>query len=51
MQRIACDVGELAPDRVPAPFDLVFAGAILLHLRDPVGALERILSVLAPGAS
>jgi SAM-dependent methyltransferase len=49
VQRIVCDVAELAPDRVPAPFDFVFMGAILLHLRDPVGALERVLSVLAPG--
>ena len=27
----------------------MFSGAILLHLRDPVGALERIHGVLEPG--
>jgi SAM-dependent methyltransferase len=51
VQRVVCDVAELAPDRVPGPFDFVFMGAILLHLRDPVGALERVLSVLSPGGS
>ena len=28
-------------------FDFVFVGSILLHLRDPVGALERIRTVVA----
>ena len=31
------------------PVDFAFSGAILLHLRDPVRALERIRSVLLPG--
>lgn len=31
------------------PVDLVLCGAILQHLRDPVGALERMRGVLRPG--
>jgi tRNA (mo5U34)-methyltransferase len=30
-------------------FDLVYLGSLLLHLRDPVGALSRVHEVLAPG--
>jgi SAM-dependent methyltransferase len=48
-ERVVCDVYDLAPEAVEGPVDLVFAGAILVHLRDPVRALERIHSVLAPG--
>jgi hypothetical protein len=37
---------ELALDRVGGrPFDLVFAGSILNHVKDPASALERILAV------
>src|SRR4051794_29599565 len=49
VRRVVCDVGELEPEAIGGPVDLVFSGAILLHLRDPVGALERIRGVLAPG--
>ena len=41
VERIECHVQELARDRIGGPVDFVFSGAILLHLRDPVGALER----------
>ena len=34
-------------DRIGGPVDLAFSGAILLHLRDPVRALERIRGALA----
>jgi SAM-dependent methyltransferase len=51
VSRVVCPVGELSVDRVGGPFDIVFVGALLLHLRDPVGALERVLSVLAPGGT
>ena len=37
-------VYELDPGDV-GQFDLVYAGSLLLHLRDPVGALERIRAV------
>jgi SAM-dependent methyltransferase len=47
--RVECPVQELAPERIGGPVDFVFSGSILLHLRDPVGALERMHSVLEPG--
>jgi SAM-dependent methyltransferase len=47
--RVECSVYELTPDAIGGPVDFVFSGAILLHLRDPVRALERILGALAPG--
>ena len=49
VNRVECHVQDLARDRIGGPVDFVFSGAILLHLRDPVGALERIRSVLEPG--
>jgi len=51
VERVECHVQELAADRIGGPVDFVFSGAILLHLRDPVGALENIHSVLEPGGS
>ena len=50
VQRIGCDVLELTPAAVGGrAFDVAFVGALLLHLRDPVRALENVRSVLAPG--
>jgi SAM-dependent methyltransferase len=49
VRRVVCDVYDLERERIGGPVDLVFSGTILLHLRDPVRALERIRSVLAPG--
>ena len=51
VERVVCPVQELAPERVGGAADFVFSGAILLHLRDPVGALERMHSVLRPGGA
>ncbi len=48
-RRLVRNVYDLAPDAIGGPVDFAFSGAILLHLRDPVRALERIRSVLAPG--
>jgi tRNA (mo5U34)-methyltransferase len=42
------NVYELAPDAV-GQFDVVVCGSLLLHLRDPVRALEAIRSVVRPG--
>jgi tRNA (mo5U34)-methyltransferase len=39
-----CSVYELDPDR-HGQFDFVYLGSLLMHLRDPVRALERIRSV------
>jgi SAM-dependent methyltransferase len=46
---VECHVQELEPERIGGPVDFVFSGSILLHLRDPVGSLERIHSALVPG--
>jgi tRNA (mo5U34)-methyltransferase len=35
---------DLDPEEI-GDFDLVYVGSLLLHLRDPVGALERVRSV------
>jgi SAM-dependent methyltransferase len=48
VRRVECDVRALTAEAVGGPVDVAFCGALLLHLRDPVGALERIRSVLAP---
>ena len=39
-------VYELHPDRLE-PFDVVYVGSLLIHLRDPIGALEAVRSVCA----
>jgi SAM-dependent methyltransferase len=51
VQRVICDVYDLEPERIGGHVDVAFAGAIMLHLRDPVRALEAILGVLAPGGT
>jgi tRNA (mo5U34)-methyltransferase len=43
-------VYDLDPARV-GRFDLVFLGSLLVHLRDPVRALEAVASVLHPGGT
>jgi SAM-dependent methyltransferase len=48
-RRVVCDVYDLEPDVVGGPVDVAFVGALLLHLRDPVRALERLHATLAPG--
>lgn len=49
VERIVCNIYDLAPDRVPGPFDMVYIGAILTHLRDPISPLMNARSVLKPG--
>jgi SAM-dependent methyltransferase len=49
VERVVCNVYDLSSERVGGPFDFVYVGAILIHLRDPISALERIRSVLVPG--
>lgn len=39
---------EVGPDLFPEPFDLVFVGALLPHLRDPIGALRAARQVCKP---
>lgn len=49
VERRVCNVYELDAETIGGPVDLVFSGAILLHLRDPVRALERAHGVLRRG--
>jgi tRNA (mo5U34)-methyltransferase len=48
VKRLELSVYDLDPASVGV-FDFVYVGSLLLHLRDPVRALERVGSVLAPG--
>lgn len=48
-RRVVCNVVELSPEAIGGPVDVAFIGALLVHLRDPVAALERIRESLAPG--
>jgi tRNA (mo5U34)-methyltransferase len=47
-RRVVCNVYDLTPEVLGGPVDFAFSGAILLHLRDPVRALEGIRSALRP---
>jgi tRNA (mo5U34)-methyltransferase len=49
VRRVAQSVYELDTDRL-GEFDLVFCGDLLVHLRDPVRALERIREVCSGSA-
>ena len=49
VQRVLGTVYELEASWTDGPVDLVLCGTILQHLRDPVGALERMRDVLEPG--
>ena len=42
--RYDMSVYDLAPDTV-GTFDFIYVGSLLLHLRDPVGALQRVREV------
>lgn len=46
---VACNVYDLSPEAVGGHKDLAVVSTILQHLRDPVGALERVLHTLRPG--
>jgi SAM-dependent methyltransferase len=48
-RRVPCSVYDLEPEAIGGPVDVAFVGALLLHLRDPVRALERVRGALAPG--
>jgi len=44
VERVDCSVHELDPS-VHGTFDVIFLGSLLLHLRDPIGALDRVRGV------
>jgi SAM-dependent methyltransferase len=48
-ERVVCNAYDLTPEAIGGQVELAFCGALLLHLRDPVGVLERIHSALRPG--
>jgi tRNA (mo5U34)-methyltransferase len=49
VRREVLSVYDATPERLGGPFDLVFCGSVLIHLRDQLLALERIAGCLAPG--
>jgi tRNA (mo5U34)-methyltransferase len=50
VQRRDLSIYELSPDTLGGTFDFVFLGSLLLHLRDPVGALAAMRSVVGDEA-
>jgi SAM-dependent methyltransferase len=44
VERIDLSVYDLSSEQI-GTFDFVFMGSLLLHLRDPVGALDRVRSI------
>jgi tRNA (mo5U34)-methyltransferase len=44
VERVECSVYDLSPERL-GKFDVVVCGSLMLHLRDPLRALEAIRSV------
>lgn len=48
-QRVECSIYDLDAGALGGAFDLVFVGALLVHLRDPIRALECVHDVLAGG--
>lgn len=45
VRRVTCSVYEATPERLGGTFDLVFCGSLLIHLRDPMLALERLAAL------
>jgi tRNA (mo5U34)-methyltransferase len=45
VESVASTVYEATPERLGGTFDLVFCGSLLMHLRDPVLALERLAAL------
>ena len=50
-ERRRVNIYDLAPEAVGGAVDVAFVGAVLLHLRDPVRALERVHATMSPGAT
>src|SRR3954470_14548189 len=49
VRRVERNVYDLDADAIGGAVDYAFLGAMLLHVRDPVRALEAVRGVLAPG--
>ena len=41
VERVVCNIYEATPERLGGTFDVILCGAVLLHLRDQLLALER----------
>jgi tRNA (mo5U34)-methyltransferase len=48
---VDANVYDLSPSMFGRKFDLVFAGSITSHLKNPSGAMDHLLSVTAPGGT
>lgn len=51
VERVITDVYDVTPEKIGGEVDVIFAGAIMVHLRDPVRALEALLGCLKPGGT
>lgn len=49
VDRRTSTIYDISQATMGGPFDLVFAGSILSYVRDPIGALMRLRSVMKPG--
>jgi tRNA (mo5U34)-methyltransferase len=45
VNRVGMSIYDAAPERLGGRFDLVFCGSVLIHLRDPMLALERMAAL------
>jgi tRNA (mo5U34)-methyltransferase len=45
VERVGLSVYDATPEKLAGTFDLVFCGTVLIHLRDPMLALERMANV------
>jgi tRNA (mo5U34)-methyltransferase len=45
VERVGLSIYDATPDALGGTFDLVFCGSVLIHLRDPMLALERMVSL------
>lgn len=49
VERVVTSIDEIDAERLGGPVDFAVIGDLLLHLRDPVGGLERVHAALNPG--
>jgi tRNA (mo5U34)-methyltransferase len=47
VERVGLSIYEATPEKLAGKFDLVFCGSVLIHLRDPMLALERMAGLCA----
>ncbi|MGI9080707.1 MAG: class I SAM-dependent methyltransferase [Thermoleophilaceae bacterium] len=47
VERVGCSIYDATAERLGGAFDLVFCGSVLIHLRDPMLALERMAGLCA----